>query len=534
MRQNIKRVPRKVLIKHHFGDTSDIINVIMTEVNKGEQLATQVHDFAQQFKANTKSKQYKKLKDLHAFVRSNIEYQEDPPGIQDIKYPARTWEDGYADCKSLTVFIYSCCYAIGIPCYIDFASYNILGQVQHVYPVAILGNQEVTLDACLEQFDVEETYTNKVRKTPNNMTKIRVIKGLPALGETSKGITKKANQKYTLLATDGELELQARFRNLQVRAAVNHRKGNRTLADRQDKVAKHLDRILKLGIHDSNTLLYQGGEETDIVNNWILKAANNKQDALRPSQSLQRKSRVAGPFSATTAQRQACINEAEIIVANDPIANTFSDDAYDDYIAQVAEECINRVVAENILNTKIEQTGAVMLYALMPDNTIAYNIAITRKWKLQNEFIVETSRELGISEEVVRLALDTGAVEALQDFPEDIQTKLAPYMSEGGASIGAEPLTVIAAVKLIGAIVGIVKKLFGAVKSVIDLVKEDKNALAYFNIDDPSILALSTTDFNGDGAADTDTDGDGEVDFNLFAPKNLLIGFGVALATDMI
>lgn len=174
---------RTAIIRHAWGDTRDIMSVLMDVVNK-DHLVGQVRGFAKQYDSKTVDGQYAKLKKLWHWVRHEVRYQEDPVGTQDIKHPYRTYAErktGTADCKSKTVFIYFVCRALDIPCFIRFVSYwddkavvfeksrgNQVdyGQIGHVYPVAVLGGQTVVLDAVHTQFDSEVRPVRVVDKFP--------------------------------------------------------------------------------------------------------------------------------------------------------------------------------------------------------------------------------------------------------------------------------------------------------------------------------------------------------------------------------
>ena len=86
---DIPQKPREEIIHRDWGDTTDIIDVIMTVVNKKE-LGSQVEAFSQAFKASTPSQQREKLQQLWRWVRNNIPYVADPNRVQVIKHPART------------------------------------------------------------------------------------------------------------------------------------------------------------------------------------------------------------------------------------------------------------------------------------------------------------------------------------------------------------------------------------------------------------------------------------------------------------
>lgn len=88
---------------------------------------------------------------LFKYVLANVRYKEDTAGYQFIKSPARLLHDGEGDCKSMTIFIASCLYCLGIPHILRFVGFDNSGQYTHVYPVAIdEGGNEIIID-CVER-----------------------------------------------------------------------------------------------------------------------------------------------------------------------------------------------------------------------------------------------------------------------------------------------------------------------------------------------------------------------------------------------
>jgi transglutaminase-like putative cysteine protease len=172
----IEQVPRREIVHHEWGDTKDIITVLMAVVNK-DHLKSQVRRFAKEFKGHDADSQYRQLKELHRFCRRNIRYMKDPDGLQDIMHPARTWSERRGDCKSLTVFIFFVCRALGVPCFIRFASYEKSKNIGHVYPVAILDGRAVPVDAVFEHFDGEEkaTYVKDYFPAISDLEEMRAI-----------------------------------------------------------------------------------------------------------------------------------------------------------------------------------------------------------------------------------------------------------------------------------------------------------------------------------------------------------------------
>ena len=143
---------RKTLLTDN-GDTNDIIRALLRAV---KDVRSQTADFSRQF-----SPDYAGLRSLFWWVKENIEYKEDPSGVQWIREPARLYADGVGDCKSYTLFIVSVLENIGLRYEIKFVNTERRGSklVNHVYPVAILPDGEkVPVDAVYHTFDAEHPY----------------------------------------------------------------------------------------------------------------------------------------------------------------------------------------------------------------------------------------------------------------------------------------------------------------------------------------------------------------------------------------
>ena len=145
----------KKTLRFQDGNTVDIQKVIF-EVNS-DKIWRDTEVLSQRF-AKTKSG----LNDLWRFVKHKIRYEEDPDGVQYIKYPARLWADKKGDCKSFTLFIVSVLQNLGIKYTIRFTSYKKGSRiVTHVYPVAHLDGEDIILDAVWYYFNSEKKYAYK-------------------------------------------------------------------------------------------------------------------------------------------------------------------------------------------------------------------------------------------------------------------------------------------------------------------------------------------------------------------------------------
>lgn len=152
------------------GSTDDIVEAVLDTV---PEVRSQTRDFARQFSPDTSG-----LRDLWYWVKTNIQYREDPLGVQWIREPARLWHDRVGDCKSFTVFIVSVMENMGLKYFIRFANTESAHsrRVNHVYPVALLpGGRQIIMDAVYTAFNSEHSFYNAVDYT---MTEIYRLSGI--------------------------------------------------------------------------------------------------------------------------------------------------------------------------------------------------------------------------------------------------------------------------------------------------------------------------------------------------------------------
>lgn len=110
---------------------------------------------------------YSQCYSIFQYVIDNIAYVEDAGNNQYVKTPARTLADGYADCKSMAIFIACCCKALGIPCELRFVDFRGNKIYTHVYIVAYCDGTPIIIDPVervdgLPKFDYAQPYKNKL------------------------------------------------------------------------------------------------------------------------------------------------------------------------------------------------------------------------------------------------------------------------------------------------------------------------------------------------------------------------------------
>ena len=139
--------------------TDDIINeVLLKFIDTRDQLK----QFAPYLKGDTVRQT---CYNVWAFWRKNIRYIADDArnGKQIVKSPAAVWEDKFCDCKSFSVAVAACLHHLGISNVFRFVSFNpgLPTIPTHVYNVAKYQGNEIIIDCCLPQFDMQKPYAKK-------------------------------------------------------------------------------------------------------------------------------------------------------------------------------------------------------------------------------------------------------------------------------------------------------------------------------------------------------------------------------------
>ncbi|MEO0873812.1 MAG: transglutaminase domain-containing protein [Bacteroidota bacterium] len=149
----IKPSDQKETIEFTSGGLDDIIKVILKADRESAQWTK---DFAPLLR---KGDDYSTLRNIWDFVRRNIRYVADRTGYEKIKSPGATWASRYADCKGMSVFVGSILRNLGYDYYYKVVFYDKNRPEQgHIYPVVLLGDQEIIIDAVHYRFDEEVPY----------------------------------------------------------------------------------------------------------------------------------------------------------------------------------------------------------------------------------------------------------------------------------------------------------------------------------------------------------------------------------------
>lgn len=139
------------------GDTEDIATAIMRMDKTADQWVNP--EAAQCLRGRD---DYETLRNVWRFVKHNVRYKTDKPGLEVVKSPGALFTMGAGDCKSFSIAEAAILRALGFKgIRYRFAAYGTGHQVTHVYIVCKLGGEDVILDAVYGRFDAEEPYTYK-------------------------------------------------------------------------------------------------------------------------------------------------------------------------------------------------------------------------------------------------------------------------------------------------------------------------------------------------------------------------------------
>jgi hypothetical protein len=105
---------------------------------------------------------YETCSNIWEFIYNHIQYRKDEKGYEQIRSPARTWQDRKegVDCDCYSVFISSVLSNLAIPHALRITKYK-QDHFQHIYPVVPYQGRYITMDCVTDQFDYEVPYSAK-------------------------------------------------------------------------------------------------------------------------------------------------------------------------------------------------------------------------------------------------------------------------------------------------------------------------------------------------------------------------------------
>lgn len=142
---------RQILSRNQ--SASEIVNALLKAARDSEEDAGKL---AHYFKANSAAE----LQDnLHAWLRQNIGYYQEPPTDQTAKTLRRILADQVGDCKHYATFSAAIAKAKGYPVY--FRVIDQVGRFNHIYTVIKYKGREYVIDPCVSIPTQEARYNHK-------------------------------------------------------------------------------------------------------------------------------------------------------------------------------------------------------------------------------------------------------------------------------------------------------------------------------------------------------------------------------------
>ncbi|MFQ3578557.1 MAG: hypothetical protein SNJ71_00270 [Bacteroidales bacterium] len=151
----------KIIVSQNYNVNNVVIKCkeIVSKYHK------QVEALAKYIKKHAKT-DYQFCKDIFGFCYTYMQYENDKPGTEELRTPARSWYDAQVtgkgiDCDDFSIFVASLLVCAGIDYKFRIVKYNNKPNFQHIYCVALINGREVPIDPVIDRFDYEKTYTEK-------------------------------------------------------------------------------------------------------------------------------------------------------------------------------------------------------------------------------------------------------------------------------------------------------------------------------------------------------------------------------------
>lgn len=142
-------------------------------------------------------------RNIFAFIYDHIQYEEDKPGVEQVRRPARTWADRKGDCDCMSIFASSILTNLNIPHSFRIVKMYKRNYFQHIYVIVprqktadlSLRFNYIVIDPVLDKFNQEAPEINfkKDYKMENNLAGIPIqylngTNGIAGLGNEFEGL----------------------------------------------------------------------------------------------------------------------------------------------------------------------------------------------------------------------------------------------------------------------------------------------------------------------------------------------------------
>jgi hypothetical protein len=403
------------------------------------------------------------------FVKKYVRYQLDPLGQQDIKAPAQTWKDGYADCKSRSIFQASLLKNLGLPYKYRFVSYKNKDVYTHVYVLIGAGGKWYASDPDMNMFNKEKPYKFKLDK---NMSKISFIAGK----QSEEGRLRLHLDPDKM--TDFDMELAIRKQRAEIQKGIAERMagiGCPHAEKMQDKIDiiqdmieirsdKNLSEEDKLdGIYgileDVNDGLYDASKETIGIGDIGKKGAKR---AAKKAKRQEKKAAKAPKKAEKKAKRVERIKKikAKVKKSLKKVANVAK--KVGKGLLKVAT-APQRLAAKALLEASLPKMAPMFIYLFIKDPAIIEKLPpeARRKRKKSEKIAKFIITKIGMKEDHFMGIVRNGIMKRYQKSPEEVLKLNLKGKVAGLGDIGFWGAIIQVALKVIKAIF----KAFGGKKN---------------------------------------------------------------------
>jgi hypothetical protein len=417
--------------RHPSGDAARLEDTLAAMLKKTETDAWQTARLAQTI--NTPEKAFR-------FVTDHISYEEDKPGVEQLRSPARLWADRKGDCDCMSLFIGTLLKNQGVPFVYRLTKNNGPGQASynHVYPVAWPGTaRETPVDPVWGIYGAEAPYFEKKDiRTDMRLEELNGLEGVFKKKDGSptgfaKGVSAINRANPALMALRGGLLLGLQQNALGVAAKLRLAYADAHLAQMMG-VSPQTHAKIKEALRKLEEKFKLAGGNTENLKSAILKGKGNNDGQRVP----------LGALPGVGAMRRAAEDNAPAPghVAGNPEAAAFLEKISAELDAALAP------VKEGILSAFSNDWGGV-------SQKLAAAFSGSQEAAKVMAFAVEAAAQYGVSPSELRAAVMAGArknglgsafaaiaasalafLKSIQEFLKDIKIGAAATGAQTGAT----------------------------------------------------------------------------------------------------
>lgn len=177
----------------HKGEVDDVVNACVHIV------ASHYQEVMPLAKSLKKDNLKETCKNIFNFAYNFLQYKLDSPGVEELRTPARSWQDGQIrfkqqgdetagiDCDDFSIFCGSILKCLDIPFKFRITKYNGRSYYQHIYVFVDDPNSddEIIIDPVLSKFDYEKPYSKEKSTFNTRPIALAGLSGFDGLGGVS-------------------------------------------------------------------------------------------------------------------------------------------------------------------------------------------------------------------------------------------------------------------------------------------------------------------------------------------------------------